>query len=55
MKSTTPPAPNTINGMSISRANDIEKIIFDIDELLKNIIANFRYVNDVYCGENYFN
>lgn len=54
MESKTPVAPNTINGMSIERANDIEKIIYDIDELLKKLLANFRYVNDVYCNEDYF-
>lgn len=54
MESTTPIVPNTINGMSISKANDIEKIIYDIDVLLKKIISNFRYANDLYCGENYF-
>ena len=35
MSSETPPAPNTINGMSINRANDIEKILFDINFLLE--------------------
>ena len=47
-------APNTINGMSIDRANDIEKILHDIDLVLQHVIANFRYANDLYCGENYF-
>ena len=54
MESTTLVAPNTINGMSIDRANDIEKILHDIDLVLQHVIANFRYANDLYCGENYF-
>lgn len=55
MTSSTPPAPDTINGMSISRANQIEKIIYDIDDLLEKLLKSFRYVNDLYCNEDYFN
>lgn len=54
MESDTPLAPNTINGMSINRANDIEKILHDIDIVLERMTANFRYANDVYSGEGYF-
>lgn len=54
MESTTPLVPNTMNGMSIDKANDIEKILFDINELLEKMTANFRYANDLYCGEEYF-
>ena len=54
MESDTPLAPNTINGMSINRANDIERILHDIDIVLERMTANFRYANDVYSGEGYF-
>ena len=54
MSSSTPTVPNTINGMTIERANEIEKIIYDIDILLEKLLKSFRYVNDVYCNEDYF-
>lgn len=40
MSGDTPPAPNTINGMSITRANDIEKILYDINFLLEALQKN---------------
>lgn len=40
MSGDTPPAPNTINGMSITRANDIERILYDINFLLEALQKN---------------
>lgn len=52
MKSTTPEAPNTINGMSIERANDIEKIIYDINALLDILSKNLIRSGVGACGQN---
>lgn len=52
---TTPTAPNTINGMTLERANDIEKILFDIDVALERLMKIFRYADDLYANEDYFN
>ena len=40
MSSNTPPAPNTINGMSITRAKKKKKILFDINFLLEALQKN---------------
>lgn len=54
LTSETPTAPTTINGMTIERANEIEKIIYDINIMLENLMKIFRYADDVMAGEDYF-
>lgn len=46
---TTPTAPQDFN--SPERANDIEKIIKDVHEVLLNMIAAYRYCGTFYSGE----
>lgn len=52
MPSTTPNVPNTINGMSIERANEIEKIIHDIDIVLEALQNNYIYCGVANLGQN---
>jgi len=47
----TPVTPETIRFLDYIKANDIEKILFDINKLVENIIANYRYSNIFYSGE----
>ena len=51
MESTTPVAPNTINGMSIDRANDIEKILELLDVLIGKIEQAYLYSGEIHAGE----
>ncbi len=51
---TTPELPTTLNKMDIQKANDIEKILHDIDVLIGEMEANWRYSGDVISGEGYF-
>ena len=52
MPSDTPATPNTINGMTIERANEIEKIIHDIDVVLEALQNNFVYSGVCGSGQN---
>jgi len=52
MPSDTPVVPNTINGMTIERANEIEKIIHDIDVVLEALQNNFVYSGVCGSGQN---
>ena len=38
----TPSVPETLNKIDIEKANAIEKILFDIDELMNKMVAEFR-------------
>lgn len=48
---TTPNVPDSMDGLTVDAANDIEKILLDIDSLLENIMASWYYSGEVYCGE----
>lgn len=48
---TTPPAPDTMMGLTYIKANNIEQILLDVDKLLSNVIANFVYSGDIFGGE----
>lgn len=48
---TTPTVPTTANKLSYIQANNIEKILEDIDELLTKLSMAWFYSGDVYCGE----
>ena len=47
----TPPTPQDRGALSWQEANDIEKILFDVDELLKNMLAARFHCGDVFSGE----
>ena len=50
--SDTPQVPADIsNDMTLEDANDIEKILVDIDALIKNMNAAFYYSGELYAGE----
>lgn len=48
---TTPPAPDTMVRFNYQKANDIEQILFDVDELLTYMAASMVYSGDFYGGE----
>ena len=47
----TPAVPETMQYFTYNKANDIEKILEIIDQLISNISANFIYSGEVYAGE----
>ena len=47
----TPPVPESIEGLTWQKANDIEQILFDINALLNNMENSFVYSGEVYSGE----
>lgn len=47
----TPSTPETMRFLDYIKANNIEKILFDIDKLVNNMVANFRYSGTFYSGE----
>ena len=48
---TTPLVPETMVGLTYTKANDIEQILYDADRLLSNTIASFVYSGDIFGGE----
>lgn len=48
---TTPAVPADMEGLTHSEANDIEKILLDVDELITNMIAAYYYSGELYGGE----
>ena len=48
---TTPAVPADMEGLTHNEANDIEKILLDVDELITNMIAAYYYCGDLYGGE----
>ena len=44
--------PENLNYMTIEKANDIEKILSELDFLTKNMISSFRYSNTFNSGES---
>ena len=49
---TTPELPETLNRIDIQKANDIEKILYDIDLLIKNMEASFLFCGTFNAGES---
>lgn len=47
----SPKTPENMDMMDIYRANDIEKILYDIDMIIQNMIKQFRYCGTINCGE----
>lgn len=51
---TTPPVPGVSADrpyMTVQEANDIEKILLDVDQMLSNIAEAYYYSGDVFAGE----
>lgn len=48
---TTPDAPTTERKLSFQAANDIEKILTDVDELISKMMSAYFYSGDLYSGE----
>jgi hypothetical protein len=51
MPSETPVTPTSMNGMTIERANNIEKIIFDINFVLEALQKNLIRSGVANCGQ----
>ena len=47
----TPSVPSDMEWLSWWEANDIEKILGDVDSLLTNIAAAWFYIGDLFSGE----
>lgn len=50
-KPDTPPMPLSIRGLYWYEANNIEKILEDVDYLITNMIQGFYYSGDFFAGE----
>lgn len=51
MMETTPPVPGSMAGLTWEQANDIEKILADLEFLLNNMAAAWCYSGEIYAGE----
>ena len=49
--SDTPPVPADLQGLTWWEANDIEKILEDVDYLITNMMQAWYYSGDLYSGE----
>lgn len=47
----TPPAPTDTGALTIDEANNIEKILIDVETLINNMLAARLFCNDVFAGE----
>lgn len=50
--SSTPSLPSDMDKLVVSEANNIEKFLYDIDELIQKMEAMFRYSDTFYSGES---
>ena len=50
-KPTTPQLPENMDALTWEKANDIEQVLSDISDLIKNMENSYRYVGDYYCNE----
>ena len=48
---TTPPAPTDTGALSIDEANNIEKILIDVETLINNMLSARFFCNDIFAGE----
>ena len=48
---TMPQAPNTMENLTWSKANDLEKILQDTDVLISNLKAAWFFSGDLFSGE----
>ena len=47
----TPPVPGSMARLTWQRANDIERILADVEVLINNMIAAQFFSGEIYCGE----
>lgn len=47
----TPPTPQSMRFLNWAKANDIEKILMDVDDALSRLPFGFRYSGEIFCGE----
>ena len=47
----TPTTPDSASGLTWREANDIERILLDVDELLTRMAAAWFYSGELYAGE----
>lgn len=47
----TPPAPIDTGALNIDEANNIEKILIDVETLINNMLSARLYCGDVFAGE----
>lgn len=50
-KATTPQTPADVGALDYIGANDIERILLDIEELINNMLAARHFFGDLYSGE----
>ncbi len=50
-KQTTPPTPADTGSLDFQGANDIEKILLDIDELITKMLSILYFCGELYSGE----
>lgn len=48
---TTPAGPEGMAGLDWARANDIEKILVDLEFLINNMAAAWFFSGEIFCGE----
>lgn len=49
--STTPPAPESMKKLTFQGANDIERILLDVEMLAENMAFTFAYSGEIFGGE----
>lgn len=45
--------PADMDGLTAAEANAIEALLVEIETLINNMVAAFRYCGEIYCGEEY--
>ena len=50
-KTTTPQTPADVGALDFQGANDIERILLDIEELINKMLAARHFFGDLYSGE----
>lgn len=48
---TTPQLPEGARPFNVQEANDIEKILLDVEDMVQRTIASYFYSGDLYAGE----
>jgi hypothetical protein len=48
---TTPDVPADMDSGTIAIWNNIEQILADVEIIINNMVAAFRYCGEIYCGE----
>lgn len=48
---TTPPAPSGAAPFTAKEANDIEKILIDVEDMVQRTMDAYLYSGDLYAGE----